>query len=272
MRMLHFLLPLAVASFAEAQTLVSYEFTGATTLPVPATTVASGVTVSGISKGNILNVVPNANLISVGPDGGTSTAITAVTLGHYIEFTVTPATGSKLDLGALIFKVRREQAGAMGWVVRSSRDNFAADLGTEDIPTVSPTFTTAAVALPAAQFSGVAGPVTFRVYTYQAAALYFADYDDIQLIGGTDNPPSVGVFSPKRVVTTKSRLNLTGVAFDDLGVASVNVNGKAAAGTANWRAKVRLKNGNNRVRIFATDTGGAVSTTLTLRVKRITAL
>lgn len=261
------LISLALASTARAQVLVSYEFSGpAAPLPIPATSIGTGIAASGISKGNILNVVQNANVLAVGPDGNASTAITAVTIGYYIEFTVTPLAGRKLDLGALLFKVSREQAGNMGWVVRSSRDSFAANLGTEGIPTISPAMTTAAVSLPAAQFSGVTEPVIFRIYTYQDAALYFADYDDIQLIGRTDNPPSVGVSSPKRVITTKPLIVLSGVAFDDKSVASVSVNGRPAAGTTNWRSRVKLKNGTNRVRIFATDSSGSVSSTLVVRV------
>jgi hypothetical protein len=260
---------LAVASAAHAQTLVSYEFTGATTLPVPATSVEAGLTASGITKGNILNVVPNANLLSVGPDGSSSDANSAVTLGYYIQFTVTPAAGKKLDLGALIFKVRRETAATLGWVVRSSVDNFSTTLRTEDIPVISPTFGSVSVPLPAAQFSDLAGPVTFRIYTYQAAAASFADYDDIQLIGRVDSRPSVGVFSAKNVVTTRARLNLTGTAFDDSRVVRVTVNGRAAAGTANWRAAVRLAARVTRVRIVATDDSGANSAPVVLRVRRL---
>jgi len=260
---------LALAATAAAQTLVSYEFTGATTLPVPPTSVGAGVAATGITKGNILNVVPNNNLLSVGPDGNASTASSAVSSGYYFEFTVTPTVVGKLDLGALLFKVRREQAGGMGWVVRSSVDNFGADIATAAIPTVSPTFSGVGISLPVAQFTGLGGPVTFRIYTYQDAALYFADYDDVQLVGNIDHRPTVGVFSQRNVVTARSRLLLTGAAYDDKGVVRVTVNGRRAAGTRNWRAIVSLRPGINRVRIIATDTAGSVSTALNIRVRLV---
>ncbi len=87
---------------------------------------------------NITNVVTYQDIngefsLGVGPINGSTSAALAVTLQQYFEFTVRPPAGSKLNLAALVFKARREQANNVGWVVRSSVDNYSTNLATTDI-------------------------------------------------------------------------------------------------------------------------------------------
>jgi hypothetical protein len=253
-----------------AQVIVSYELTGGDFQP---TTLAGGVTATPLNNtgSNLVNFVAFDNAVAANPAFPplVNTPALAVSNAQFFQFTVTPPPGAKLNLAGLVFQARREQAQMVGWVVRSSVDGFSTNLGTSDIPSVLPTFTPFGISLPASAFSGITSEVTFRIYTYQSDVVLFADYDNIQLLGVTDAPPVVSVFSNKRVTTAKARLKLTGVAFDDIGVQQVTVNSKVAAGTTSWRATVRLKPGRNKIRILATDVNGAVSRPVTIRVKRI---
>jgi hypothetical protein len=155
--------------------------TGVTATPIsdPAGTV-------GIEISSAATVPPGAPFLRVDPQGNSATAAAAVTNNKYFQFTVTPDPGTELDLTSLTFDVARGGAGTpRGVVVRSSADNFAADLFQQDIGTARPTYTPVSIDLSGPSFQDLtaASPLTFRVYSYSPAAGSSLDFDNIVLNG-----------------------------------------------------------------------------------------
>lgn len=249
---------------ARAGIVAIYEITNSSTIPAT----FDGVTGTAFTiSPSLANGVPNNNLFSVSVVNSATTPLLAVTTGQYFQFTITPPAGKKLHFEAIAFEASKEAPNSTGrgWVVRSSVDSFGENLGTADIIGPAPTWSDFRTDLPPALYSNVTVPVTFRIYTYAANQLEFVDYDNIQIFAKVDEPPRVTVTT---IVPTKNRARLRGTATDDTTVASVNVNGRPATGTTDWRARVRLKPGMNRLRISATDDGGSTSEETVIRLRR----
>ncbi|HEY0192089.1 MAG TPA: hypothetical protein VGC42_13305 [Kofleriaceae bacterium] len=101
---------------------------------------------------------------------------------HYFTFTVTPAAGKAMTFTQLLLFTQRSTTGPTTFSVRSSRDNFAADLYS-DTSVVSPgkTYT---FALDAAMFANLTTSVELRFYAYAAgAATGTWRVDNVQLSG-----------------------------------------------------------------------------------------
>jgi fibronectin-binding autotransporter adhesin len=100
------------------------------------------------------------------------------------KFTLTADVGFFLNLTSLNFDVMRGGAStARGYVVRSSVDNFATNLGTADVLTVRPTFTPVAIDLTGSVFQNLSS-ITFKIYSYTPNAGSSVDYDNI-IVNGT---------------------------------------------------------------------------------------
>ncbi|MCR5886966.1 T9SS type A sorting domain-containing protein [Hymenobacter sp. J193] len=105
--------------------------------------------------------------------GGTFSAL-GWTLGatpdaaDYFSFSVTPAADHKLDLTSITLDERRSGTGIGEWVLRSSLDNFTADLVKVTVPDEN-TIRNKKIDLPAA-FMGLTSAVEFRFYGYKAEA------------------------------------------------------------------------------------------------------
>ena len=105
----------------------------------------------------------------------------AVAQNTFFQFTVTPTAGYALTLTNLSFQAGRGGSGTpRGYVVRSSVDNFANNLGTADVTTARPTFSTYNVGL---SFTGITSATTFRIYTYAPTSTQSVEYDNITLSG-----------------------------------------------------------------------------------------
>lgn len=88
----------------------------------------------------------------------------------YFSFTAQPAPGFRLRLDSLKLDERRSGTGIRDWVVRSSADNFTANLVSVNVPDDTNTRTNTKVTLPLASFGALTGPVEFRIYGYNAEA------------------------------------------------------------------------------------------------------
>ncbi|MBG8552210.1 T9SS type A sorting domain-containing protein [Hymenobacter guriensis] len=105
--------------------------------------------------------------------GGTFSAL-GWTLGatpdatDYFSFSVTPAADHKLDLTSITLDERRSGTGIGEWVLRSSLDNFTADLIKVTVPDET-LVRNKKIDLPAA-FMGLTSAVEFRFYGYKAEA------------------------------------------------------------------------------------------------------
>lgn len=254
---------LLFSTSVRAEIVAIYEFTNNSTSP----TTFSGVTGTAFSKSPTLpNALAYNNLFSVSVNNSATSPLLAVLADQYFQFTIHPPAGKKLHLEAISLEASKEAPNSVGrgWVIRSSRDGFSTDLGTEEIIGPAPSWTDFRVDLPPSQFFNVSEPVTFRIYTYAANQLEFVDYDNIQIFGTVDSPPQVRVSS---LTPSKKHMRLRGTASDDTGVKNVKVNNKKASGTVKWKAKAKLKPGSNRIRIVATDNGGSKSPAKVIRYR-----
>ena len=102
--------------------------TDPTTVPV-----ASGVTFGSFSAVGVGTASSAASRFSftgwpLGATSGSNTFTGALSTTQYYEVTITPASGYKLDLSSILFTLQRSATGVRQWAVRSSIDNFAANL------------------------------------------------------------------------------------------------------------------------------------------------
>ena len=126
------------------------------------------------------------------PPAATTTKALAITNASYFQFTITPAAGKKMSFQSavtgqeLTFRAARKNANTpTGYAVRSSIDNYAADISTADLATAETTFATINCDLSNAKYQNLTVPVTFRIYVYAPSATDGADFDAITLNGFT---------------------------------------------------------------------------------------
>lgn len=188
----------ALTSNVSAEVLVGYDFgtTGSTTFGT--TTVAAGVSGSDITNGSLSSLVigdftyaTDSALQAAPTNAATSTAALAVTNDSYFEFTITPDALQTMTFTSLTFNAAKggSSGTARGYVVRSSVDSFAADLGTADLATVRPTWTPVNISLSSGAFDNLTTATTFRIYTYSNSTARSVEYDDITVNGTTIPEP-----------------------------------------------------------------------------------
>jgi autotransporter-associated beta strand protein len=121
-----------------------------------------------------------------------TTPDTAVLNQADFKFTLTADPGFLLNLTSLDFDVMRGGASTpRGYVVRSSVDNFAANLGTADVLTQRPTFTAVAIDLSGSVFQNLP-TITFKIYSYTTGTGASLDYDNVTVNGTTMTIPVTG--------------------------------------------------------------------------------
>ena len=85
---------------------------------------------STITRGSGLTASNNANRFNATSWATTSIA-NAVSGNDYMEFTITPNSGYEFDVTTIVFNVQRSGTGLSGIALRSSVDNYAANIDTE---------------------------------------------------------------------------------------------------------------------------------------------
>lgn len=168
------------------------------------TTLASGVTGTAITDPNSTIIFQSSDAamapahapyLRVDPNGGAATSAAAVTANKYFTFTVNADAGNELDLSDLTFLVARGGGGTpRGYTVRSSADNFAANLGTADVGTVRPDFSSVTIPLTDAAFQDLSS-ITFRIYSHAPNAGNSVDYDNITVNGTVSVVPEPAALS-----------------------------------------------------------------------------
>lgn len=157
------LLILAIGS-AQAETLVSYNFTGA-----PGTQVSQSpaFVLPGLSASHLFRddgLTPSGATGSISSSGFPTGGI--ILVDDYYELTITPQIGSAVDYDSILFGERRSGTGIRDFSIRTSLDGFASDLFTLNVPDDTITrfqtvnFTNA--------FSAVSDPLTIRFYGFNA--------------------------------------------------------------------------------------------------------
>lgn len=153
-----------------------------------------------------LNVTTQPANATFGPYGATGSSLTCVTAnnifnhsgfntnalvntGEYYSFTVTPANCYGLDLNRIIFGHKTSQTGLTPIVhLRSSLDNFAADIATKQLP--NDIYKTDTINLGAA-FDNVTTAIEFRWYiTEIGAATASYRHDNVTIYGTTNALPT----------------------------------------------------------------------------------
>lgn len=124
----------------------------------------ASLTVSAMTRG--AGLLPSSSAGTFSAKGWTTGS--AVDLEDYFTFSVSPASGCTLTLTKLVLDERRSGSGITHWSVRSSLDGFNSDLAAFAVPDNSDTRADQTIALPAADFTGLAAPVEFRIYGYGA--------------------------------------------------------------------------------------------------------
>src|SRR5262245_31424952 len=153
---------------ANAQnTLAIYNFVGqpgnqATT---PATNVAMGLTASDLARSSDLVPAGHSDTMSA-TNWPTTPSLANINLGFY-TFTLTPNSGSFLNLSQLQVPLEGPSSGPAQVVVRSSLDNFATNIAAPfTVPQGQPE--TYSVNLMGAIYQNLVSPITFHVYAYDA--------------------------------------------------------------------------------------------------------
>ena len=177
----------ALATYAQT-TLAQWNFDAST--PVP-TAVATNVSATNATIGSGVTgpTYPAGNPGTGKAFSGTGWNVPALDLTKYVEVSLSPAASYTMSLAQLSFDEQRSGTGPTTWALRSSVDNFAADINTTPTSTTSPTsngsFTSRVVSLSAsAAFQNISTPVTFRIYGYGATgAAGTWRFDNITLTG-----------------------------------------------------------------------------------------
>lgn len=132
-----------------------------------------------------------------------TSASAAVTNGAYFEFTVGP-NQSWTPTSITVQAARGGASSPRGLVVRSSVDNFAADLYAANVTSVRPTFQLHTVPLGA--LGSPTGPVTFRVYAYSPGTSNIVVEMDDLTVQGTYTPPNGPVTASPATVFAESQV------------------------------------------------------------------
>ena len=137
----------------------------------------------GIEISSATTTPVGAPFLRLDPQGNSTTPAAAVTGNKYFEFTLAPEAGYQFTIDSIGFDATRGGGSTpRGFLLRSSVDNFTANLAGQDLTTARPTYTPFSVNLSATHVD-LTGPVTFRFYNYAPAAGNSIDYDNIVLNG-----------------------------------------------------------------------------------------
>jgi len=166
--------------------LASFSFNGGAGDEVTASADSLQTTIDAAVVARGSGVSPAAGQFTFAANGWTQG--TAIDVNDYFTLTVTPAAGVAMQLGALELDERRSGTGIRQWSVRSSLDNFAADLQVFAVPDDTLTRANQRVMLGAA-FANLTAPIEFRIYGFAAeAAAGTWRIDNVELFGTATAP------------------------------------------------------------------------------------
>jgi hypothetical protein len=201
---------------ATAAVLVDYQFPGSVFTP---TNTAANVTANTInntgSTSNLTSGPALPNSLAISPDSnGITTPALAVSNNKYFQFSVTPDNNFDIDLTSLNFQTSRGGTSTpRGWVLRSSIDNYAANIDTQVVPTVQPTLTSYSVDLSGTSFQNLTSSVNFRIYVYGPVSGSFLFFDNLTLNGAVSPVVTASTPEPSSIVALLSLAAIGGGAF-----------------------------------------------------------
>ncbi len=155
--------------FAQTQ-IAQFSFTDANSnevsFPPDAVSIATGLTVTPISRGAGLNNTAGSLMNFFGSNNWET--LSTVNLTKYFTFSVQAQTGFELSLNRIEIDELRSAAGIRNWQVRSSFDNFMTVLAVFSVPDDLNIRTTQTINLTG--FTSVNTNVEFRIYGYVSEA------------------------------------------------------------------------------------------------------
>ncbi|MEC5129680.1 autotransporter-associated beta strand repeat-containing protein [Verrucomicrobiales bacterium BCK34] len=179
-------------------------------------------TSGNITMGAVALTYPNP-VIQVSPGNGSTTIAEAVAGNRYFEFTVTPDSGMLLDLSALTFDAGRGGvSAARGWGIATSLDGFANVIDSSEpghVPAQRPDMTPFSVDLTGADFQGIAGAVTFRIYVYSPNAGNTVEFDNFNLEGAVRAQSSEVTLTVNNAAPSVTLDPISGI--DEAGIATI---------------------------------------------------
>jgi hypothetical protein len=125
-----------------------------------------GLASSTISRGSGLTISGNSGRFNA-TNWGSGSIENAVTNSKYMEFTITPNSGQQFSVSSITAQWQRSATGNTEIALRSSADNFAADI--DSVKPVADTTSTQSFTWTVSQ-SASATPVTYRFYSFAEAA------------------------------------------------------------------------------------------------------
>lgn len=162
-----------------------------------------------------------APVLRLGSETGATTSALAISTNSYFTITITPQNDRVLNFDSLTFQIGRGGATTpRGWVVRSSADSYASNVGTADVTALRPSLELATVDLSGGSFQTISTPITFRIYTYSPTAGSSLEIDDITFygegIGDTVPPnPNPGNFSVPPDDVSSTSIDMTATSGTD---------------------------------------------------------
>jgi len=174
----------------------------------------------------------------------------SIDLSQYDQFTVTPEAGYTLNLGSLSFRHicnDLPNSGTTTWALRSSIDNYAADIATG---AVGLSYQTAVASLPTAVFSNISTAVNFRLYIINIKGNGSRwIIDDVTLNGSVVSTAVVIPADPANPVSNSPQCIAAGV--------TMNFTGTPPAGeTWYWQTSATGTNTDNSTSSYTVTTSG----------------
>jgi hypothetical protein len=117
-------------------------------------TVSTNITVSGIGRGPNINGNAANNRYNA-----RDWSLAAMDANDYFYFTLTPSAGYEIDFSSFVYTAQASGTGPTTVVIRSSVDNYTANIG-------SPGLNSGTISLTAAAYQNVSSAITFRVYAW----------------------------------------------------------------------------------------------------------
>lgn len=284
-----------VAILTEAQT-IGWNFNTA----APSTTTAN-ITASDISRGNnngttneLITTTSASSTypgFSAGGNAGAAARIGVLNTGAngsaYFEFTLTPAGGYAFNLTGINFGTRSTSTGPQAYSIRSSVDNYTADIVTGTIVVAS---TPWALKTHTGLAISSSTPVTFRIYGYNGTGSPAANttnwrIDDLALSVSASVPTNISTLSAlslssgsltpsfssnnftysSTVPASVNSITVTPVATDALANIAVN---DAPVTSGNASQSINLNTGTNTITVRVTAQNGITISNYNIQVTR----
>jgi predicted RNA-binding protein with TRAM domain len=194
-------------------------------------------------------------------DATNSTIANAITGNDYIQFIVTPNSGSVFTPTSFVFNWDKSSSGPQNVALRSSVDNFASDLGTIAPTAAIGTSNTITIS----GLNNIATATTFRVYGYGGTATggtggfdVGSDVVNVQLNGYVKSVPQLSTPTATSIGTTSATLGAT---ITSNGGASITARGTVYGSSASPSTNSEAEGGTS-VAAFTHSRTGLTTNTL----------